>query len=210
LRALCGGLSSLAGSHGSLGSITGRAQPAADEAADDVDVQCRSVAEVGRIDGAERRLIATVEALDKLDGRVAAGAEVERADLAGLDNLAALHLLQVAGGEALGLLGIAVADVGVDLAGVGGVCAVGVLNGAGALEGGAGIQEGRTVDLEWTLVVRLNDSWGSAAEITGERLDVNTVGGGGGVVSGSIDVSGIGSLSVGSIGGSGIGIGSLS
>lgn len=49
----------------------------ADETRDDLDVEGAAVVEVGRVSGRERLLLAPVETRRELDGRVAAGPEVQ-------------------------------------------------------------------------------------------------------------------------------------
>lgn len=72
-------------------------QLAADEARDDLDVEGAAVVEVGRVGGRERLLLAPVEARRELDGRVAAGPEVQL----GLAGAQLAELLGSGGGVAL-------------------------------------------------------------------------------------------------------------
>ena len=67
----------------------------------------------------------------------------------------------------------AVGDAEVTLAGVGGVGAGVVLDGAAALESGAFVHKGGTVHGEGALgIARVNDSRGGSSEVAGEGLDV--------------------------------------
>lgn len=70
-------------------------------------------------------------------------------------------------------LSTAFGDAEVALAGVGGVGAGVVLDGAAALESGTLVHEGSTVHGEGTLgVARVNDSRGGTSKVAGEGLDV--------------------------------------
>lgn len=74
-------------------------------------------------------------------------------------------------------LGTAVGDAEVAGAGVGGVGAGIVLDGAAALNGGARVHECGTVDGEGTLrIAGVNDSRGGTSEVAGEGLDVVALG----------------------------------
>lgn len=70
-------------------------------------------------------------------------------------------------------LSTAVGDAEVTLAGVGGVGAGVVLDGAAALDSGTLVDKGGTVHGEGTLgIARINDSRGGSSEVASEGLDV--------------------------------------
>ena len=142
---------------------------AADVVGDDLDVQGRAVSEGSLVNRGERRLLAAVKVVGELDGRVGAAAEV---DVLADAELAERALGDTAGGTACLLLGVAVADRGIDLAGVGGVGAGVVLDGAGTLDGGAYIDEGRALDGERTVTRTADDGDGGGAQVTSKSIHI--------------------------------------
>lgn len=76
-RGVGGGGGIVAGGDGVGRGLALGLQLAADESRDDLDVEGTAVVEVGRVGGRERLLLAPVETRRELDGRVAAGPEVQ-------------------------------------------------------------------------------------------------------------------------------------
>lgn len=76
-RGVSGGGGIVAGGDGVSRGLALGLQLPADETRDDLDVEGAAVVEVGRVGGRERLLLAPVEAGGELDGRVAAGPEVQ-------------------------------------------------------------------------------------------------------------------------------------
>lgn len=123
------------------------------------------MSEGGLINRREGCLLAAVETLGELDGGIGAAAEVNvLADA----ELAERALGGATSGAARLLLGVAVADRGVDLAGVGGVGAGVVLDGARALDRGAQVDEGGALDGEGTVARAADDGDGGGAQVTRE------------------------------------------
>lgn len=96
---ISGGGGIVAGADGVGRGLAFGLQLPADETGDDLDVEGAAVVEVSRVGGGERLLLAAVEAGGELNGRVAAGPEVQVVVLAGLAQLA--ELLCAGGGVAL-------------------------------------------------------------------------------------------------------------
>ena len=177
----------LASLHRLRGSLARALQARARKVGNDADRLGRAVVEVGRVDVLEAGLLAAVEADGELDGRVAAAAKVERVDLAAGQGRAA-EPLQVVGGAALVLLGLALLGAALELAGVGGVGARVLLHGARALDGSAGGGEGSAVDREGaSRAGGALDRGRGTAEGAREGLDID--GAGGSAASASIGAS---------------------
>lgn len=138
------GLSRRAGIKSSLVSLALGVKLLADEVRDDLDVQCRSVVEVGVVDSLERSFLASVKADGELNSWVGAGAEVKSLTLG-------LLCGGLSSGIALLLLVTALSDTSIEGSGVGSVGASIVLDGARSLESSTDVDEGGTVDGEWAV-----------------------------------------------------------
>lgn len=88
-------------------------------------------------------------------------------------------------------MGVALLGTALDLARVGSVGASILLDGARALDGGTGVEEGAAVDLKGTLRGRGDDRRSRAAEGAGEALDVDGTGRGRGSVVVSVVVASV-------------------
>lgn len=128
--------------------------------------------EVGLVHVLKAVLLAAVKTSGELDGGAAAGAKVVVGLTAG--DGGAAGALDAVGRAALVLLGIALLGAALDLARVGSVGARVLLDGARALDGSTGVQEGRAVDTERTVGTSgaLNRGRGAAEGAT-EGLNVD-------------------------------------
>lgn len=120
--------------------VTRAAESLADEAGNHADVQRGAMIEIRLIRRDEGIRVGAVGLLAEVDGRVAAGAETE--------SRATEHLLGADERIAGALLGLALRFAASQFAGVGGVGALVVLDGAGALDGSAAVDEGGAVGRE--------------------------------------------------------------
>ena len=133
----------------------------ADERRDDIDVEGAAVVEISLVNRLEGVLVASIKAGGELNGGVGAGAEVESS---------ALDLCR-SSSVAGSFLGVAVADVGTWKSScISSICAVGVLDGAGALKSGCEVDEGVSVDSEWSVASGGGDGWCCTSDGSSEGL----------------------------------------
>jgi hypothetical protein len=117
--------------------------------------------EISLVNSLEGVLVASIKTSSEFNGGVRARAKVESS---------ALDLCRCSS-VAGSFLGVAVTDVGSCKSScIGSICAVGVLDGAGALESGSEVDEGVSVDGEWSGTSGGGDGWCCTSEGSSEGL----------------------------------------
>lgn len=132
--------------------------------------------EISRVHRLEALLLTPVKPSSELNSGAAAAPKVQ--DILAATDDGAASLATTSSSQASGLLLVALPSTTLDLTRISSVGAGVLLNGARALDGGAGLEEGVSVDGEGAVGSRVGDDGGGrAAEGAGEGLDVHSAGG---------------------------------